>query len=252
MSPQGSPNRHGLPRLAGDSLAEMSGNTHSSRADLALPFDGIAGLEARRPARSRPARVRHASRRGLRARQAPRDGLRDADGPRRDRRRAGARVAPRRRVRLRGADRRLPRRRRAGRARPVLGCHPGAVRDAPGRRERRRGRRRLRRGGGDRRRARAPVLRRRRAPDRPPPPPAGAAVRRLGDPQRLARAGAQPARRGVRRHPRRDRHRRLRRPRGRRHRAHLDRHAAGGRLAHVPRARSRRPGGGGRQARLGR
>ena len=38
--------------------------------------------------------------------------------------------------------------------------------------------------------------------DHAPPPPPGGAVRRLGDPQRLARARAEPARRDVRRHAR--------------------------------------------------
>ena len=54
-----------------------------------------------------------------------------------------------------------------------------------------------------------------------PPPPAGAAVRDLGGPQRLARAGAQPPGRDLRRDPRRHRRRRQRRPRRRRHRPHL-------------------------------
>ena len=47
----------------------------------------------------------------------------------------------------------------------------------------------------------------------------------LGGPQRLARAGAEHARRGLRRDPRRHRRRRLRRSRRRRHRPHLDRDA---------------------------
>ena len=46
-----------------------------------------------------------------------------------------------------------------------------------------------------------------------PPAAPGRAVPRLGDPQRRARPRAQPARRDLRRHPGRDRHRRLRRSR---------------------------------------
>lgn len=49
-----------------------------------------------------------------------------------------------------------------------------------------------------------------RAARRAPPPPPGAAVRDLGDPQRIARQGAQPAGVRVHRDPWRHRHRRLR------------------------------------------
>ena len=107
----------------------------------ALPLDGVAGVQARRPARARPAGVRHAARGGLRPGQAPRHGLRDDHRSRHDRRGAGDRGPPRR-VRVRGADRALPRR-AAGRARALLRDHAGRPRLAAGARRRRRGRRGL-------------------------------------------------------------------------------------------------------------
>ena len=70
----------------------------------ALPLDRLPGVPPRRPARPRPAGVRHAAGGGLRAGQAPRHGLRDDHRPRHDRRRARAR-RPARRVRVGGADR---------------------------------------------------------------------------------------------------------------------------------------------------
>ena len=77
---------------------------------------------------------------------------------------------------------------------------------------------------------------------RAPPAPPGAAVPDLGDAQRLAGQGAEPA--GVRLHrdPRRHRDRRLRRSRRNRHRAHLHRDARGGDAARVPRPHPRRAG----------
>jgi hypothetical protein len=62
----------------------------------------------------------------------------------------------------------------------------------------------------DRRRARPSVLRGDRAAHRPPPPPPGRAVSDLGDPQRLARQGAQSAGVRVHRDPRGDRDRGVR------------------------------------------
>ena len=131
----------------------------------------------------------------------------------------------RRRVRLRGADR-LVSRRAAGRPHPLLGHHARRPRAPAGARRRRRGRRRRAARALDRLRARAPVLRRRGAAAAAPPPPPRAAVRDLGDAQRLARPRAQRARRRLHRDARRHRRRRLRRPRRRRHRPHVHRDAA--------------------------
>ena len=75
-----------------------------------------------------------------------------------------------------------------------------------------------------------------------PPTPPGPAVRRLGGPQRRPRPRAEPARGNLRRHARHDRHRRLRRPCGYRHRAHVDRGPAGEHAGGVPRARAWRRG----------
>ena len=77
---------------------------NTSRADLHCHSTASAGVEARRPARARPAGVRDAAGGGLLARQAPRDGLRHDHRSRHDRRRPGDR-RPAGRVRLRGADR---------------------------------------------------------------------------------------------------------------------------------------------------
>ena len=87
---------------------------------------------------------------------------------------------------------------------------------------------------------RASLLRGRGAADGAPPPPPGTAVPDLGDAQRLARQGAQPA--GVRLHrdPRRHRHRRLRRSRRNRHRPHVHRDPSRGHPAGVPGPRARR------------
>ena len=106
-------------------------------------------------------------------------------------------------------------------------------------------------GARDHRRPRAPVLRGRGAADGAPPPPPGAAVPDLGDAQRLARQGAEPA--GVRLHrdPRRHRHRRLRRSRRNRHRPHVHRDPARGHPAGVPGPRPRRARRGPRRPGLG-
>ena len=101
-------------------------------------------------------------------------------------------------------------------------------------------------------RAGSPVLRGRGAADGSPPAAPGAAVRGLGDAQRIACEGAEPPRRDVRGDDRPDRHRRQRRPRGRRHRADLDRGSRGGGPVGVPRARARRRGGGGGRGLRGR
>ena len=74
-----------------------------------------------------------------------------------------------------------------------------------------------------------------------PPAPARGAVPDLGGPQRRARPRAQPAGRDLHRHPRRDRDRRLGRPRRGRHRAHVVRDPAGRHTGGVPRPRARRP-----------
>ena len=186
----------------------------------ALPLDGVAGVQARRPARARPARVRHAAGGGLRPRQAPRDGLRDDHRPRHDRRRPGDR-RPARRLRLRGADRAVPRR-AAGRPHPLLRDHAGRPRVAAGARRRRRGRRRRTCTSSEITCAlahpfyavEAPLLPRHRRR-------LAQLFDDLGGPQRLARARAQPPGGDLRRDARRHRRRRLRRPRGRRHRPHL-------------------------------
>ena len=98
------------------------------------------------------------------------------------------------RVRLRGADRALPRR-APGRARPLLRDLARGPRVAAGPPRRRRAVRGVHVRARHRLRARAPLLPRRRSADRAPPPAPGAAVRRLGGPQRGARARAEPARR---------------------------------------------------------
>ena len=102
----------------------------------------------------------------------------------------------------------LPRR-AAGRARALLRDHARRSRVAAGARGRRRGRRRLPARERDRLRAGPPVLRGRGAAAAAPPAPARAALRRLGGAQRLARAGAQPPGRDLRRDARRRRRRRL-------------------------------------------
>ena len=162
--------------------------------------------------------MRHAPRGGLRAGQASRDGLRDDHRPRHDRRRADDRPSARH-LHLRGADG-LVRRRASGGTRPVLRAHPRGPRVAPGPQRQRRELRGLSPGARDHHRAGAPLLRGGGAADGPPPSAPGAAVPDLGDAQRLARQGAQPA--GVRLHrdPWRHRHRRLGRSRRNRHRAH--------------------------------
>ena len=131
------------------------------------------------------------------------------------------------RLHLRGADGLVPRR-AAGRARPLLRHHARRPRVAAGPRRRRRGVRRVPARERDHVRAGAPVLRGRGAADAAPPAPARRAVPDLGDAQRLARPGAQRARRGLHRDARRHRRRRHRRPRGRRHRPHVHRDAARG------------------------
>ncbi len=78
---------------------------------------------------------------------------------------------------------------------------------------RRRALRRLPLRAGDRMRASPPLLQRWRPPHRPPPPAPSRALQCLGDPQRRARTRAEPASRDLRRHPQRNRHRRLRRSR---------------------------------------
>ena len=204
----------------------------------ALPLRRLGGLQARGPARARAARVRDAAGGGLRAGQAARHGLRDHHRPRHDRRRAGDRRSGRR-VHLRGAHRALSRR-AAGRARALPRHHARRPRVAAGPRRRRRGGRRLPAQARDHVRARAPLLRRRGAADRPPPAPARRAVPDLGGPQRRPRPRAQPARRRSTSTPRRHGDRRLGRPRGGRHRAHLVRDAGGRDAGGVPRARPRR------------
>ena len=148
-------------------------------------------------------------------------------------------------LRLRGADR-LVRRRAAGGPRPLLRDHPDDHEFLQAHAARPRDLRRLPARARDHLRARASVLRRRGAAEPAPPPAPGRAVPGLGDPQRLAGARAQHARRGLHRDPRRHRDRRLRRPRRRRHRAHLDRDPArvdAGRVS-APRARGPRRGRG--------
>ncbi len=152
----------------------------------ALPLDGVAGVEARRPARARPARVRDAAGRGLRPRQAPGDGLRHDHRPRHHQR-CPADRRPARRLRVRGADR-VVQGRAAGRAHPLPRDHAGRSRLAAGPRRRRRGRRGLPARARDHLRAGASLLRRRGAAAPAPPAPARAAVRHLGGPQRLPRA----------------------------------------------------------------
>ena len=101
---------------------------------------------------------------------------------------------PSRLLRLRGADR--PFRRRApGGSRPLLRDHSRGPRVAAGARRRRRGLRRIPSRERDRLRAGAPVLQRRRAADPAPPAPPGGALPGLGGPQRVARRGAEHARR---------------------------------------------------------
>ena len=185
----------------------------------ALPLDGVPGLQARRSARPRAPGVRDAAGGGLRPRQAARDGLRDDHRSRHDRWRPGDRRSPGR-LRLRGADGPVPRR-AAGRAHPLLRDHARRSRVAAGACVRRRGRGRLPARALDRVRAGPPLLRGRGAAAAAPPAPAGAALRRLGGAQRLARSRAQPPGGDLRRDPRRRRRRRVRRPRGRRHRPHL-------------------------------
>ena len=190
----------------------------------ALPLDRLAGLEARRPARARAARVRDAARGGLRAGQAPRDGLRDDHRSRHDRRRARDRRPPRR-VRLRGADRPLPRR-AAGGARPLLRDHARRPRVAAGARRRRRGRRRRTCTSSEIACALAHPFYAVEAPlTAAPPPPAGELfpIWEVRNGSRAPRA--QPPGRDLHRDARRHRHRRLRRPRRRRHRPHLHRDA---------------------------
>ncbi len=87
----------------------------------------------------------------------------------------------------------------------------------------------------DRLRARPPLLQRRGAPDQTPPPPPGGAVPDLGGAQRVARRGAEHARRRLRRDQGRHRNRRLRRPRRRGHRPHLHRGAGRGHAGRVSR-----------------
>ena len=200
----------------------------------ALPLHRLRGVEARRPAQPRAARVRHAARGGLLARQAAGDGLRDHHRPRHDRRGGRDRVALRRRVRLRGADRLVPRR-AAGGPRPRLRHHARRPRVAPGAPRRRRGRGRGAARPRDRVRARPPLLRGRRAADAAPPPAARPALPGLGDAQRRAGAGAERARRRLHRDARRDGDRGQRRPRRRRRRPHVDRDAARRDVAGVPR-----------------
>ena len=120
------------------------------------------------------------------------------------------------------------------------GITPGRPRVAAGPQRRRRGMRRVHERARDRLRARTPLLHRRRAADRAPPPAPGRHVRDLGDPQRRARARAQPARRDLRQHPQRHRHRRQRRPRRRRHRPHLHRDPARAHPGRAARAPARR------------
>ena len=205
-----------------------------------LPLDRLADLEARRAARARPAGVRDAARGGLRPGEAPRDGLRDDHRPRHDRRRPGDR-RPARRVRLRGADRPLPGR-AAGRPRALstasrptttTGCrrtpatsrrspstctsseitcalaHPFYAVAAP-----------------------LPPRHRRRLAELFP-------IWEVRNGSRAPRA--QPPGGDLHRDPRRHRHRRLRRPRGGRHRPHVVGDAARGHARGVPRAHPRRP-----------
>ena len=207
----------------------------SSRADMHCHSTASAAREARRPEGTGAAGVRNASGGGLRAGQAARHGLRDDHRSRHDRRRAAARRPPRR-VRLGGADG-LRSRRAAGRARALLRHHARRPRVAPGAQRRRRGRAPSTCTRSEIACALAhpffavaapltPRHRRRLA----------AALPGLGDPQRLARAGAEHAGRDLHRDARRHRHRRLRRPRRRRHRPHLHRDPAG---SHARRSSSR-------------
>ena len=143
-----------------------------------LPLHGVGGVEARRPARARPAGVRHAAGGGLLPRQAPRHGLRDDHRSRHDRRRPDDR-RPARRLRVGGAHRVLQ-----GEPQAVhilcLGITPDdhewlqahaddveVVAELPAR-------------AGDHLRAGAPLLRGRGAAAPAPSPPARAAVRRSG------------------------------------------------------------------------
>ena len=88
--------------------------------------------------------------------------------------------------------------RAAGGARPLLRHHARRSRVAPGPQRRRRGRARRTCTSTTSPRARSPLLRRRGAAHRAPPAASRPAVPDLGDAQRLARQGAQPA--GVRVH----------------------------------------------------
>ena len=224
---------HTTPRFAGQSAG------HDREGRPPLPLHRIADLQARRPARARPARVRHAARGGLRARQAARDGLRDDHRSRHDRRRPARSPT--------GPDVFVSEEltaRFAGEPQAVHVLCLGITPDDHAR---------LQELAGDVEavaeylhgneiacalahpfyKVAAPLA-------AAPPPPARRAVRGLGGPQRRPRARAQPARLDLHGDPRRHRRRRLRRPRRRRHRAHLDadarrRHAGG-----VPRARPRR------------
>ena len=196
----------------------------SGQGRHALSLDRVRAREARDPAQRRASRMRDASGGGLRAREVQGDGLRDDHGPRHDRRLPRAR-RPVGRLRLRGADD-LVRRRAAGGPRPLLRDHAGGPRVPPGSRPRPRDVRGVSARARDHLRAGASVLPRGRATDRPPPAPAGAALSRLGGPQRLARTRAEHARRRLHRDPRRHRDRGVRRPRRRGYRAHVHRDGA--------------------------
>ena len=191
----------------------------------ARPLDGLGAVEARHPALAADLpECATDPLRGLRAGQAPRDGLRDDHRPRHDRRRAVDR-APAGHVHLRGADR-VVQGRAAGRARALLRHHARTT--TTGSRPTATTSRRAPRTCTTHEitaRARPPLLRRRGAADGAPPAAPGAAVPDLGDAQRLARQGAQPAGVRVHRDPRGHRHRGVRRPRRNRYRPDVHRDA---------------------------
>ena len=192
-----SPSLHKFPLLLANSVRTEQIRERetpmTSRVDMHCHSTASQLLPAGGSALARTARVRDAAGGGLRAGQAARDGLRHDHRPRHDRRlpRAGR---PSRLLRLRGADRPL-RRRAPGGSRPLLRDHSRRPRVAAGTCRRCRGLRRIPARERDRLRARAPVLQRRRAADPAPPPPPRRALPGLGGPQRLARRGAEHARR---------------------------------------------------------
>ena len=158
---------------------------------------------------------------------------------------------PARHLRLRGADRPL-RRRATGGSRPLLRDHSRRPRVAAGPRRRRRGLCRIPARERDRLRPRAPLLQRRGAAHPAPSASARRALPGLGGSQRVARRGAEHARRRLRGHPRRHRDRWLRRPCRRRHRPHLHRGAGRGDAGRVSRPPARRPRRGAGRTGLGR